>query len=244
MAGSAWSAASRRTGGPCELQKQLKPPAFLTLPTNCAAPFATTVEGDSWTSPSTPERKFLEPFTYSLEEFGTPKPLIACNQVPFDPQVQSEPTSDSATSPTGLNFDINFEDEGLLNPAGLAQSQMKKAVVTLPQGFTANPSVAEGLKACSEAEYEAATVEPGSGCNQESKVGDVEVTSPLVKPDQTLQGGLYVARQGENPSRDAQSERQPADPLPDRPQPRNRGRRQTGAEGDPESGHGAAHHRS
>jgi hypothetical protein len=191
-------------GTSCEPQKQQKPLAFLTLPTNCAAPFATTVEGDSWTSPSTPERKFLDPFTYSLEEAGAPKSLIACNQVPFDPQVHSEPTSNSATSPTGLNFDINFEDEGLLNPGGLAQSQLKKAVVTLPQGFTANPSVAEGLKACSEGEYEAATVEPATGCNQESKVGDVEVTSPLVKPDQVLTGGLYVAKQGENPSRDAE----------------------------------------
>jgi hypothetical protein len=188
------------TGASCEPQNQQEPPAFLTLPTDCAAPFATTVEGDSWTSLSTPDRRFLAPFTYSLEEAGVPEPLGACNQVPFDPQIHSEPTSDAATSPTGLNFDIDFEDEGLLNPEGLAQSQMKKAVVTLPQGFTTNPSVAEGLKACSEAEYEASTLEANSGCTPESKVGEVEVTSPLVQPNQVLQGGLYVAKQHDNPN--------------------------------------------
>jgi hypothetical protein len=189
--------------GPCKSQEQKSPAAFLTLPTDCGSPFATTVEGDSWTSPTSPVRQLLDPVTYSLEESGNPRSLIGCNQLPFDPQIHSEPTSNAATSPTGLGFDINFEDQGLLNPAGRAQSQMKKAVVTLPQGFTTNPSVAEGLKACSEAEYEASTLEPNSGCNSESKIGEVEITSPLVEPSQVVKGGLYVAKQGENPSRDA-----------------------------------------
>jgi hypothetical protein len=188
------------TGLPCELQKQQKPSAFLTLPADCAAPFETTVEGDSWTDPTHPVRQFLDSFTYSLEEAGAPKPLVGCNQVPFDQQIHSEPTSNAATSPTGLSFDINVDDQGLLNPEGLAQSQLKKAVVTLPQGFTTNPSVAEGLKACSEAEYEAATLQANSGCTPESKVGDVEVASPLVRPDQILHGGLYVATQHDNPN--------------------------------------------
>jgi hypothetical protein len=187
-------------GHPCVAQNQTSPSAFLTLPTDCAAPFATTAEGDSWPYPGHPSQSF-DPFTYSLLDLaGNPQPLTACNQLIFDPQIHSEPTSNAATSPTGLSFDVNFEDEGLLNPEGRAQSQMKKAVVTLPQGFTTNPSVAEGLKACSEAEYEAATVEINSGCNPESKVGEVEVTSPLVKPSQVLHGGLYVAKQHDNPN--------------------------------------------
>jgi hypothetical protein len=188
--------------GPCTPEEQRSPAAFLTLPTDCAAPFATTVEGDSWTSLATPVRQFLDPFTYSLEEGGAPRGLSGCNQLPFDPRVHSEPTSDAATSPTGLSFDINFEDEGLTSskPGARAQSQMKKAVVTLPQGFTTNPSVAEGLKACTEAEYEAATLEANSGCTAESKVGEVTVQSPLVQPDQIVKGGIYVARQHDNPN--------------------------------------------
>src|SRR4029077_16689455 len=186
--------AADTTGSHCVLQNQVKTPAFLNLPTDCHPPFATTAEGDSWPYLGHPSQTF-PPF-----QGAEPFSLTACNQLPFDPQVQSEPTSDSATSPTGVNFDINFEDEGLLNPEGRAQSQMKKAVVTLPEGFTTNPSVAEGLKACSEAEYEAATLEADSGCTAESKVGEVTVQSPLVKPDQIVKGGLYVAKQHDNPN--------------------------------------------
>jgi hypothetical protein len=182
---------------PCEPQKQEKPPAFLTLPTNCSAPYATAVEGDSWGSPVTPAT-ILKPLSYSLEEKGTPLSLTGCNQVPFSPTIKSEPTSNAATSPTGLNFDIGVDDEGILNEEGIAQSQLKKAVVTLPEGFTTNPSVAEGLKACSEAEYDSATEEAGTGCLDESKIGEVEIESPLVEP--IIHGSLYVAKQKENPN--------------------------------------------
>jgi hypothetical protein len=185
---------------PCQLQNQQKAPAFLTLPANCASPFATTVEGISWPDKAFPQGANLPPFTYSLTDgAGNPLSLTACNQVPFDPQIHSEPTSDAATSPTGLNFEIDFEDEGLLNPEGRAQSQLKKALVTLPEGFTIDASLAEGLHVCTEAEYEASTVAPGSGCREDSKVGEAEATSPLVQPNQVLHGGLYVAEQDNNP---------------------------------------------
>jgi hypothetical protein len=184
---------------PCLPEGQSDPPAFLTTPTDCLAPFVTSATGESWASPGRDAQAFApfpgaDPFT-----------LTACNQLPFDPQVHSEPTNAAATSPTGLSFDLDFEDEGLTSgkPGARAESQMKRAVVELPAGLTANPSVAEGLAACSEAEYESATVEAGSGCKPESKVGEVEITSPLVAPSQVVKGGLYVARQGENPSRDA-----------------------------------------
>jgi hypothetical protein len=178
----------------CEPESQQKPPSFLTLPTDCASPFATTVEGDSWTDPTHPTRRFLEPLVGA-----NPFSLIGCNQLPFAPTVHSEPTSNAATSPTGLGFEINFEDEGLLSskPGARAQSQMKKAVVSLPEGFTTNPSVAEGLKACSEAEYESSSLDGSQGCSQESKVGEVEIQSPLVEP--TVHGSIYVAKQKGNP---------------------------------------------
>jgi hypothetical protein len=180
---------------PCQPENQQKPPAFLTLPTDCSTPFASAVEGDSWTDPTHTERQFLEPLAGA-----DPFSLIGCNQLPFSPTIHSEPTSNAATSPTGLGFEINFEDEGLLSskPGARAQSQMKKAVVSLPEGFTTNPSVAEGLKACSEAEYESSNLDGSQGCNQESKVGEVEIQSPLVEP--TVHGSIYVAKQKENPN--------------------------------------------
>jgi hypothetical protein len=194
---------SVESGQPCEPSNNPKPPAFLTLPTDCAHPFNPIFEGVSWPTKAAPEGFTAEPAEYNLaDEAGNPLSLVACNQVPFDPQIQAEPTSNAATSPTGLEFNLDFTDPGLLSAEGVAQSQMKKAIVTLPQGFTTNPSVAEGLKACSEAEYDSTTVESG-GCNQEAKVGDVVIESPLVA--QKVLGSLYVAKQGENPNPTAQN---------------------------------------
>jgi hypothetical protein len=180
----------------CIALAEANPTALLTLPAACpGTPFAASMSARSWEEPEAGPHPGAE---YVLRDaFGNPLALGACNQVPFAPTIAAEPTSNAATSPTGLNFDLNVEDEGLLNPEGLAQSQIKKAVVALPQGFTANPSVAAGLGACSLAQYESTTIEAGSGCPANSKIGAVEVESPLVAGK--IDGSLYVAKQGDNP---------------------------------------------
>ncbi|HEX3361798.1 MAG TPA: hypothetical protein VHS74_12460 [Solirubrobacterales bacterium] len=196
LAGGHWGASS---GQACTPSSETKPAAFLTLPTNCAAPFTSRVEGESWPPEPGLQPFAVTPFEYSLADHsGQPLGLLGCNQLPFAPRLQSEPTTDAATSPTGLSVDLSFEDDGLANAEGLAQSQIKKAVVTLPQGFTTNPSVAEGLHACPQAAYEGSTVDGSVSCPENSKIGDVEIESPLVKP--VVHGSLYVARQGENPN--------------------------------------------
>jgi uncharacterized repeat protein (TIGR01451 family) len=187
---------------PCEPSNNPKPTAFLTLPTNCAAPFDPLFEGISWPTQAAPGGFDAEPRQSPLaDQAGNPLALVGCNQVPFDPRIEAEPTSNAATSPTGLSFGINVDDPGLTNAEGVAQSQIKKVVVTLPEGFTTNPSVAEGLKACSQSAYEGTTVE-GPTCPEESKIGEVEIESPLVA--QKVKGSLFVAKQGENPNGDAQ----------------------------------------
>jgi hypothetical protein len=73
-------------------------------------------------------------------------------------------------------------------------------VVTLPEGITTNPAIANGLEVCSLAQYEAEGPiddDPGTGCPQASKVGSVDVTTPLL--DESLQGSVYVAKQHDNP---------------------------------------------
>jgi hypothetical protein len=183
---------------PCIANQELHPPVLFSMPTSCTTPMTTNVDVNSWD-----DRTFVNyPGAFTPSE-----DLKGCNQVPFGPTIHSEPTSNSATSPTGLRFEIDVDDPGLENAGGFVQSQIKKAVVTLPQGFTTNPSVAEGLKACSQAEYEAATTAEGTGCLNESKVGNVEIQSPLIPTNSEgitpkVTGGLYVARQNENPSKD------------------------------------------
>jgi hypothetical protein len=176
-------------GAPCTPVDENHPPAFLTAPTSCAGPLQASVEVDPWIQPGT--------FEDALPSQALPA-LDACNQLPFGPTIDSEPTTAAATSPTGLNFDLNVKNEGLTNSEGLAAAELKKAVITLPQGFTTNPSVAEGLKACSLGEYDATTIETGVGCTEESKIGSVEIESPVVT--QKVKGSLFVAKQGENPN--------------------------------------------
>ena len=48
---------------------------------------------------------------------------------------------------------------GLLNPEDLAEGHIKRAVVTLPEGVTLNPSAGEGLQGCSRAQLDEETVE-------------------------------------------------------------------------------------
>ncbi len=196
----------KATTQPCTPANQPKPPAFLTLPTDCAAAYVPTLDGIAWPSRAFPAGAGFPTLSSPLADLaGNPLGLTACNQVPFAPTVHSEPTSNAATSPTGLSFAINFEDEGLLSAEGVAQSQIKRAVVTLPQGFTTNPSVAEGLKACTEAEYDESSLDGSKGCTPESKVGDVVIESPLVA--QKVLGSLFVAKQGENPNPTPQNPR-------------------------------------
>jgi hypothetical protein len=184
------------THAPCLPNEELHPPVLFSNPTRCSSPLSTTVTYNAW------EDRAFRNFAGTFSPGGL---LGGCNQVPFGPEIHSEPTSNAATSPTGLRFDIDVDDPGLENPGGLVQSQIKRAVVTLPQGFTTNPSVAEGLKACSQAEYEAATATEGTGCLEESKVGEVEIQSPIIPTNAEgitpkVKGGLYVARQGQNPN--------------------------------------------
>jgi len=178
-------------GESCRPLEQARPPAFLTMPTSCSSgPLATSVDVDSWASPSE-----------SLN-FGPVAPmptLDGCNRLAFSPSVSAEPTTDKASAPSGLDFNIDFHDEGLLNAEGLAQSQLNKTVVTLPEGFTINPSSGVGLAGCTPADYARETVDsaPGAGCPNESKLGTVEVTTPLLSTP--IHGSLFIAQPHENP---------------------------------------------
>jgi hypothetical protein len=192
-----------RGGGrelPCEPQKQEKPPAFLTLPTDCAAPFATSVEGESWTDPNLhPVAATFPPLDYSLQDsFGSPLALDGCNRVSFAPTISAQPSTESASSPTGLDFNVNFEDEGLTSGTGLAQSELKDTIVILPEGFTINPSAGVGLGGCTPSDYARETLNSplGTGCPNNSKLGTVEIETPLLT--QKIRGSVYIAQPYDN----------------------------------------------
>jgi hypothetical protein len=65
-----------------------------------------------------------------------------------------------------------------------------------PTGLDVNPAGADGLAACSPDEIELRGDEPAR-CPDASKIGTVEVGSPLLERD--LKGGVYVAASHDNP---------------------------------------------
>ena len=117
----------------------------------------------------------------------------------------------SASTPVGLNATVSLPAE----EAGLAEGQIREATVILPAGVQLNPSAANGLEACSEAQagYEGSQpapdpLSPGAPepmifsqgpaqCPNASKIGTARITSPDVAHE--LTGGVYLAAQEQNP---------------------------------------------
>jgi hypothetical protein len=166
---------------------------FLTLPRNCDGPGTTTFEADSWQEPG--KMVFGSAITHDDSIPPVPQGFTGCGSLDFSPQIASQPTTDSAETGTGLDFDIEFHDEGLKNPEGIAQSDIKKTVVTLPEGMTVNPSIGEGLGVCTPADYERESLKVafGEGCPNASKIGTVSVDTPLLA--NPIGGSVYLAQQ-------------------------------------------------
>ncbi len=184
--------------------KAYPPLAYLTLPTSCQGPMVSTVSVTSWQQPAPPAR-----VAFSHDETGRPLPLAGCDPRAVEREGASvQPTSDRASSATGLDFRIdrnqetllyNFTPTGRLLPGIRAPSQIRKAVVSLPEGMTINPSVAAGLGVCSPTDYEAETAAsvPGAGCPNAAKIGEITVETPLFAAPIT--GSLFIAAPYDNP---------------------------------------------
>jgi len=173
--------------GKCSVGLPEKP--FITLPRSCTGPLKTIFEAVAW---NTGEKSVREPSS-AIETTG-------CSKLRFSPMISAQPTNKSAEGPTGLDFDLDIEDVGLTSAEGTAHSDIKKAVVTLPEGVTVNPSQAEGLRTCGPGQFELEkkTFEFGAGCPAASKIGTIEVETPLLEGD-LLKGTVFVATPYENP---------------------------------------------
>jgi hypothetical protein len=179
---------------------------FLTLPTSCERALESSVEADSWATPSKTS-EVATPLSYTLhDEAGEPMPLTGCDRLPFSPTVTVAPDTQGAGSPTGLKVNLSVPQGTTLAPTGLAEADVKDTTVTLPEGMQVNPSSANGLEACSETEVGFSGIDAtGTAdfspaeplCRNGSKVGNVHVKTPLLPHE--LEGGVYLAAQNANP---------------------------------------------
>ncbi|MDX6634085.1 MAG: hypothetical protein QOF06_288 [Solirubrobacterales bacterium] len=178
-------------GDPCQRPANLQERAFLRQPVSCVTPNIFGVELEPW---NTPLGSAVEE-----AEFSGPS-MVGCNQVPFNPTIGASATSKLASNPSGFDFNLQMPNFGLLNPnATAAEGQAKKVEVTLPKGMTINPSQGDGLAACSPADYARETFSspPGFGCPEASKIGEVQISTPLLEEE--AHGSLYVASPYDNP---------------------------------------------
>ena len=184
------------------------PTPFLTMPRACRGALGTAYAADSWPHPGAlladGEPDLADP-AWARGEVGLaedPQGMVACSRLPFSPSIGARATTAAASAASGLDFSLEVPDPGIANPdpEALAASDIEKTVVTLPRGMTLNPSEAEGLVGCSEAELarERSDSAFGSGCPAASKVGTIEVETPLL-PETVLHGQLYVAEPYANP---------------------------------------------
>jgi hypothetical protein len=171
--------------------------AFLSNPTECnGQPAPTTLVFNTWQDRDVFDQKTSDS-----------PPTTDCDQVPFAPAASFSPTTTAADSPSGLDVEFDVPQGGLLDANGLVTSHLKKTVVTLPEGVSVNPSGATGLAGCSDAGmgvrgYGFAAPAPvrftkddpfdgeGAECPEASKIGTVEVTTPVL--EETLTGDVVL----------------------------------------------------
>lgn len=156
---------------------------FLRLPTSCSgAPLAWGVDISTYTHPD----RFVHADT-------TSPAISGCEQNPFEPALSMVPTSSAASTPTGLDVNLSLPQD--VGPDGLAQADLREATVTLPDGLVVNPSSADGLEACSDADLRL-RLEGPSRCPDASKIGDVTLTTPLL--DHPIGGRVVLRSQNSN----------------------------------------------
>lgn len=179
-------------GGSCSAEA-LEPRAFLRLPTSCGAPLMSRMAFDTWATPNV--------FSSDAFEEGA---LGGCSQLQFAPSIETALTTEKADSPSGLKVRIHLPQE--VEATGPSTADLKEASFTLPEGLVVNPASANGRVACGPEEIGLLTA-PGDispkfskaepSCPDASKLGTVEVSTPLV--DHPLPGAVYLAAQSRNP---------------------------------------------
>jgi hypothetical protein len=172
-------------GGPQEAKTPVKP--YLSNPTSCGT-FEASMKADSWE----------EPFKWTEATDSEVGPIGECERVQFEASIEASPSTRSAESPTGLAVSI-LVPQTWENPLTIATANLKDAKVTLPAGITVNPSAGSGLGSCSPQQYASETSGslPGEGCPPESKLGSIEIETPLL--NEKIPGAIYIATPYDNP---------------------------------------------
>ncbi len=110
-----------------------------------------------------------------------------CNLLAFEPTFTNTTSPETRDEGTELTTDLKFplnakssETEG---------SDLKTAEVTLPEGFTINPSASRGLQACTTEQLHTETIE--TACPARSEIGTAVISVPGLPPE-SLTGKIFL----------------------------------------------------
>ncbi|MCL2770602.1 MAG: hypothetical protein FWD42_10940, partial [Solirubrobacterales bacterium] len=154
------------------------PTAFTINPTRCGPLGDVDLLAQSWQQPGLPKSA-----ASTLPAMG------GCEALQFDPRLGVTSESHVAGEATGYEVDLEVPQEK--TPTGPATPDVRDVTVTLPQGTVISPSVANGLAACSEAQFGLHSGIRGA-CPSQSKIGVVTITTPLLAAP--LSGGVYLGQ--------------------------------------------------
>ncbi len=177
---------------------------FITNPTTCFNPneaqyehlYSTFFRAESYgePNPTFPEGSTAVEAKLPKGVSGQRVQQTGCDSIPFNPSIEVNPGTSSIDSPAGATVEAKLpfepDKEG---GAGQSQSNVRKAEITLPPGMGLNPSGANGLESCSNAQFKKGVRTESNECPAASNIGTVEVVSPpLAEP---LLGNVYVGAQ-------------------------------------------------
>jgi hypothetical protein len=148
---------------------------YLTMPSNCAGGQTSTLTVRAHGGAE------------DAESYTTSVGASDCETTPFKPDLATT-ASGSTDSPEPSTVDVQMPEQ--LLPNQRANSHLLTAKVTLPEGAGLNPSLANGLTPCTDAQYKKGTDDPVE-CPESSKIGTIEVETNAL--DQPLGGNVYVA---------------------------------------------------
>lgn len=148
---------------------------YLTMPSNCAGGQTSTLHVKAHGGAE------------DTESYTTSVGADECETTPFDPDL-AVAASGATDSPEPSTVDVQMPNQ--LLPNQRANSHLLTAKVTLPEGAGLNPSLANGLNPCTDAQYKKGTDDPVE-CPASSRIGSIEVETNAL--DQPLGGDVYVA---------------------------------------------------
>jgi uncharacterized repeat protein (TIGR01451 family) len=161
------------------IASNVPPLPYFTNMTACTGePEVGRLFADSWEEPGS---RLSVPTS-----FGT---MVGCPLMEFGPYITSAPDTTHADTPAGFTFDVKMPQEGLVNAGGLSSADIENTLATLPAGVVINPGQAAGLASC-QFSQDGIGVNGPPACPSNSKVGEVEVESPLI--NRPLKGPVYL----------------------------------------------------